>query len=117
MNGRALTRAQLDEYKRLRALTAELVEVSERLCHARLAAERESGQEVNKGGFAETVAAEISGEVDRLIGAGSADRIWDTGGGGALALPRDDRHGNTGESVHDGGGPTAQRAIACAFGS
>ena len=45
----AQTRAQIDEYKRLRALTAELVEVSEGLCHARLAAEREAGREVKKG--------------------------------------------------------------------
>ena len=60
VNGRALTRAipreavaetraQIDEYKRLRALTAELVEVSEGLCHARLAAGRETGREVKKG--------------------------------------------------------------------
>lgn len=60
VNGRALTRAipreavaetraQIDEYKRLRALTAELVEVSEGLCHARLAAGREAGREVKKG--------------------------------------------------------------------
>ena len=59
VNGRALTRAipreavaetraQIDEYKRLRALTAELVEVSEGLCHARLAG-REAGREVKKG--------------------------------------------------------------------
>ena len=52
VNGRAVTRAipreavaktrsQIDEYRRLRALTAELVEVSEGLCHARLAAGRE----------------------------------------------------------------------------
>ena len=60
VNGRALTRAipreavartraQIDEYKRLRALTAELVEVSEGLCHARLAAGREAGRAVKKG--------------------------------------------------------------------
>ena len=60
VNGRALTRAipreavaetraQIDEYKRLRALTAELVEVSEGLCHARLAAGREAGREVETG--------------------------------------------------------------------
>ncbi len=60
VNGRALTRAiprgavartkaQIDEYKRLRALTAELVEVSEGLCHARLAAGRDAGREVKKG--------------------------------------------------------------------
>lgn len=45
----AETRAQIGEYKRLRALTAELVQVSEGLCHARLAAEREAGREVKKG--------------------------------------------------------------------
>ena len=60
VNGRALTRAipreavaetrsQIDEYKRLRSLTAELVEVSEGLCHARLSAGREAGREVKKG--------------------------------------------------------------------
>lgn len=45
----ARTRAQIDEYKRLRALTAELVEVSEGLCHARLTADRDAGREVKKG--------------------------------------------------------------------
>ena len=45
----AETRAQIDEYQRLRALTAELVEVSEGLCHARLTADREAGREVKKG--------------------------------------------------------------------
>lgn len=45
----AQTRAQIDEYRRLRALTAELVEVSEGLCHARLTAHREAGREVKKG--------------------------------------------------------------------
>ena len=60
VNGRALTRAipreavaqaraQIDEYKRLRALTAELVEVSEGLCHARLAAGRDAGKAAKKG--------------------------------------------------------------------
>ena len=60
VNGRALTRAipreavaetraQIGEYRRLRALTAELVEVSEELCHARLSAGREAGREVKKG--------------------------------------------------------------------
>ena len=45
----ARTRAQIDEYKRLRALTAELVEVSEGLCHARLAARGDAGREAKKG--------------------------------------------------------------------
>ena len=45
----AETRAHVDEYKRLRALTAELVEVSEGLCHARLSADRDAGREVKKG--------------------------------------------------------------------
>ena len=60
VNGRALTRAipreavaqaraQIDEYRRLRALTAELVEVSEGLCHARLAAGRDAGKAAKKG--------------------------------------------------------------------
>ncbi|MCY3793837.1 MAG: hypothetical protein OXG51_05605 [Gammaproteobacteria bacterium] len=60
VNGRALTRAippeavaqtrsQIEECKRLRALTAELVEVSERLCHARLSSDRETGREAKKG--------------------------------------------------------------------
>ena len=45
----AQTRAQIDEYQRLRALTAELVEVSEGLCQARLSAGRGAGREVKKG--------------------------------------------------------------------
>ena len=60
VNGRALTRAippgavaetraQIEECKRLRALTAELVEVSEHLCHARLSSDREVGREAKKG--------------------------------------------------------------------
>ena len=60
VNGRAVTRAipdeavaetrtQIDEYKRLRALTTELVEVSEGLCQARLGAARGTGREVKKG--------------------------------------------------------------------
>ena len=43
------TRAQIAEYRRLRALTAALVEVSEGLCHARLAAGRDAGREVKMG--------------------------------------------------------------------
>ena len=60
VNGRAVTRsipdeavaetqAQIGEYKRLRALTAELVAVSEGLCQARLGAARGAGREVKKG--------------------------------------------------------------------
>ena len=60
VNGRALTRAipsgavaetraQIEECKRLRALTAELIEVSEGLCHARLSSGREAGREAKKG--------------------------------------------------------------------
>ena len=46
----ARTRAQVEECRRLRALTAELVEVSEGLCHARLSAGRgEAGREAKKG--------------------------------------------------------------------
>ena len=43
------TRAQVAEYRRLRALTAELVEVSEGLCHARLAAGRDADEAAKKG--------------------------------------------------------------------
>ena len=46
----AATRAQIEECRRLRQLTGELIEVSEGLCHARLSADRETGQEVKKGG-------------------------------------------------------------------
>ena len=45
----AATRAQLEECRRLRRLTSELIEVSEGLCHARLSADREAGREVKKG--------------------------------------------------------------------
>ena len=45
----ARTRAQIDEYQRLRALTAELVEVSEGLCHARLATGRDAEKAAKKG--------------------------------------------------------------------
>ena len=43
------TRAQMAEYQRLRALTAELIEVSEGLCHARLAAGRDADEAAKKG--------------------------------------------------------------------
>ena len=43
------TRAQIAEYQRLRALTAELVEVSDGLCQSRLAAEPERGEAAKKG--------------------------------------------------------------------
>ena len=45
----ARTRAQVEECKRLRALTAELVEVSEHLCHVRLSSGRGAGREAKKG--------------------------------------------------------------------
>lgn len=45
----ATTRAQLEECRRLRRLTSELIEVSEGLCHARLSVGREAGREVKKG--------------------------------------------------------------------
>ena len=47
----AATRAQIEECRRLRRLTGELIEVSEGLCHARLSAGREAGREAKKGGF------------------------------------------------------------------
>ena len=49
----AETRAQIQEYQRLRALTAELAEVSEGLCHARLSARREASREAKKGALRE----------------------------------------------------------------
>ena len=45
----AATRAQVEECRRLRRLTSELIEVSEGLCHARLSASRDAGREA-KGG-------------------------------------------------------------------
>ena len=45
----ARTRAQIAEYKRLRLLTSELIEVSEALCHARLAAGRDAEEAAKKG--------------------------------------------------------------------
>ncbi len=47
------TREQIEEYQRFRILIRELVEISERLCDARLrASEPDSGQEAaQKGGF------------------------------------------------------------------
>lgn len=44
------TRQQLDEYRRLRRLTRELVEVSERLCEARLSAPGAAPEAAEKGG-------------------------------------------------------------------
>ena len=46
----AATRAQIEECRRLRRLTGELIEVSEGLCHARLSAGRDAGREAKKGG-------------------------------------------------------------------
>ena len=45
----AETRAQIEECRRLRRLTGELIEVSEGLCHARLSAHRDAGREAKKG--------------------------------------------------------------------
>ena len=45
----AETRAQVEECRRLRRLTGELIEVSEGLCHARLSSDREAGREAKKG--------------------------------------------------------------------
>ena len=46
----AETRMQVDEYRRFRALTRELMEVSERLCQERLlTAQRDAGREAKKG--------------------------------------------------------------------
>lgn len=45
----AETRAQIEECQRLRALTTELMEVGEQLCHARLSQDREAGREAKKG--------------------------------------------------------------------
>ena len=46
------TKAQIDEFRRFRRLSRELVEVSERLCDARLASEQAEAQAtVKKGGF------------------------------------------------------------------
>ena len=43
------TRAQIEECRRLRRLTGELIEASEGLCHARLSAQREAGRAAKKG--------------------------------------------------------------------
>ena len=43
------TRAQVAEYRRFRELTAELVEVSEELCHVRLTAGRDADAAAKKG--------------------------------------------------------------------
>ena len=45
----ARTRAQIAECKRLRSLTSELIEVSEALCHARLAVGRDAEEAAKKG--------------------------------------------------------------------
>lgn len=45
------TREQLAEYQRFRRLAAELEEVNEALCHARLATRRLAGRDPEKGGF------------------------------------------------------------------
>ena len=47
----AATRAQIEECRRLRRLTGELIEVSEGLCHARLSAGREASREARRGGL------------------------------------------------------------------
>lgn len=44
------TQQQLDEYRRFRHLTRELVEVSERLCEARLSAPGPAAEAAEKGG-------------------------------------------------------------------
>ena len=46
----AATRTQIEECRRLRRLTGELIEVSEGVCHARLSAGREAGREAKEGG-------------------------------------------------------------------
>ena len=52
VDGKPLTRAQIAECKRLRALTAELIEVSEGLCQSRLST-RGAGT-VKKGALPKT---------------------------------------------------------------
>ena len=47
------TRAQIAEHRRFRELSRQLVEASEALCRARLAAGRDAGRNARKRGFAD----------------------------------------------------------------
>ncbi len=47
------TRAQIAEHRRFRELSRHLVEASEALCRARLAAGRDAGRNAQKRGFAD----------------------------------------------------------------
>ena len=47
------TRAQIAEHRRFRELSRQLVEASEALCRARLAAGRDAGRNAQKRGFAD----------------------------------------------------------------
>ena len=73
------TRAQLAEHARLKDLSRRLVEASEDLCRARLAAGRDAGRGTPKGGsgvrLTVAFAADIAAEIDALAGAGAADGI------------------------------------------
>ena len=66
------TRAQIAEYQRLRGLVRVLVEVSGRICDARLDADKPA-EPGKRWGLDAALAEEIEAEVERLIGAGVVD--------------------------------------------
>ena len=77
------TREQIAEHKRFRALAAELVDLSEQLCQARLAeGDDGSGDEEKKNAFATAFIAEIEAEVEALLGRGTSEALdleaWET---------------------------------------
>ena len=76
------TRAQIAEHRRFRALAAELVEVSEQLCQARLAEGDDGANGEEKNAFATAFIAEIQAEVEALLGQGTSEALdleaWET---------------------------------------
>ena len=63
------TRAEIAEYRRLRALVRALVEVSGQICDARLDADKPA-RPVKRGSLHASIAHEVEAEVERLLGEG-----------------------------------------------
>ena len=68
------TREQIAEYHRLRDLTRDLVEVSEKICEARIQ-NRKAEHNSKKTSLAAQLTRDAAVEVDALLGSGASDGI------------------------------------------
>ena len=71
----AITEAQIAEYQRFRRLSAELVQISEQLCDARLPAAGKRSRIRRKKACAEQFAPVIEAEVARLVSPDASDPL------------------------------------------